>query len=97
MERQPGVRHAGGQGAGFMTNVTMSRNLSLKGVWYCDEKLRKVPDADFDYTPDTLDNVGVDKAWGFCDKKCFASKSSIMANVLQRVLENSCCKLEFVL
>ena len=51
---------------------------------YCDEKLEKIPDADFDYTPDTPDDVGVDKAWGFCDKKCFASKRTIMANILQQ-------------
>ena len=52
---------------------------------YCDKKLEKVPDADFDYTPDTPDDVSVDRAWGFCDNKCFVSRSSIMANVLQQV------------
>ena len=52
---------------------------------YCDEKLEKIPDNDFDYTPDTPDDVSAERAWGFCDKKCFASRSSIMANVLQQV------------
>ena len=49
-----------------------------------DEKLEKIPDADFDYGPDTPDDVSAERAWGFCDKKCYASKSSIMANVLQQ-------------
>ena len=52
---------------------------------FYDPELAKIDDMDFDFDEDTPDDVTVDAAWGFCDRKCFETTENLKANVLQQV------------
>ncbi len=46
-------------------------------------------DAQYEYMDTTPSAVSFDKAWGFCDRKCFLSRENILTNNLQEVRTTS--------
>jgi hypothetical protein len=55
-----------------------------------------IQDAQYEYMDTTPSAVSFDKAWGFCDRKCFLSRENILTNNLQEVRTASPSGLKIV-
>ncbi len=61
----------------YFNSITITHNMSM-----CQ-------DAQYEYPDNGPAAVSFDKAWGYCDKKCFLTRENIVANNLQEVCHHN--------
>jgi hypothetical protein len=70
----------------YRYELNYAQQAEASSVWFTlVYTLICIQDAQYEYMDTTPSAVSFDKAWGFCDRKCFLSRENILTNNLQEV------------